>query len=146
MLIWKRTDYIGEGEHIRHLNVHGVASESELPLCLAYNHNVPPIGRVTNICIVADPDAITGEISGDIVFTDEAWKKPNFVFQDNYVVFLNIEKNEVEARWRLAIYAHNLIERVDDAGRRIVDSCIMREVSLIPEETWPLSETQPAKL
>lgn len=146
MLIWKRTDYIGEGEGRRELNVHGVHVDSEVPLCLAYNHTVPPLGRVTNICVSPDLDAITGEISGDIVFTDDAWMKPEIYVGPDYVCFLNLATNRIEARWRLSMYANGLIERVDDAGRRIVQSCHIREISLIPEEAWPVSEKEPAQV
>lgn len=141
MHIWKSTDWFGEPKNPTYLNVDGVQVESEVPLCYHFNHTKPPIGTVTDIRV--EDGEITGEVNFFTPVLDSNPSDTSFfhdlVLIDGYLCYVDGTTRRIDIRYRLGMYANALeFQTIDD--KKTVMSCIVREVSLVPEEAWPMCE------
>jgi hypothetical protein len=138
MHIWKKTDYLGRPEDRWNLDVDGVKFEEEIPLCYHFKHDIPPIGKLTNI------EVVDGEILADVEFFDNGQDAVFFLGlvldEGGYLCYYAHITGELILRYRLGIYANNIVQKTHEDGSRTVTNCMIREVSLIPEEAWPLCE------
>lgn len=135
--IYKKDDFFGTPDDQMFLVVEGLLTETELPLCYYYRHDQPPIGKAVDIQLHLDENFVDCEL--EFFESADPMLRDLVPTEDGYLNLVNKEHNYVELQYRLGGYYDSTVIMTRD-GKRMVEGCILREVSIIPEPAWPSSE------